>query len=178
MKTLVIMAVLAAAAFGGLTEFGPQIGYWFPSGDAGDVYSGSFYFGGQVLSHMAVVAIEGSIGYVPLKLDDDYEDALEASAGGDIDFSGHIIPITAGVRSYSGKIYAAGGLELDIASAEIEFPDGTDADDSDSEIGGYIGAGIITPLVGTGDIDISAKLHLMDFDTDEMWIGIQGGINF
>ncbi len=162
MKTLALIAVLATVAFAGGMEFGPQVGYWFPTGDAADVYSGNFYFGGQFLSHMAVVAIEGSIGYTPLA----FENELEG-----VDYSGHLIPICIGVRSYSGKIYAAGGLELDMVSWEVG-----DVEDSDSEFGGYIGAGIITPLVGTGDIDVSARLHFVDFD--DMWVGIQGGINF
>ncbi len=166
MKTLAIMAVLATAAFAGSMEFGPQVGYWFPTGDAADAYSGNFYFGGQFLSHMAVIAFEASIGYHPLKLEEEVEG---------VDFSGRIIPITAGIRSYSGTLYAAGGLELDMVSVETEVL-GETVEDSDSEIGGYIGAGIITPIVGTGDVDISARLHFIDFD--DMWVGIQGGINF
>lgn len=167
MKTLVIMAVLATVAMAGAMEFGPQIGYWFPTGDAGDVYAGNFYFGGQFLSHMPVIAIEASIGYSPLKLEEEVEG---------VDFSGHLIPITAGIRSYSGKLYAAGGLELDMSSVKTEVGGVVVTDDSDSNFGGYVGAGIITPIVGTGDIDISARLHFVDFD--DLWVGIGGGINF
>lgn len=167
MKTLAIMAALATAAFAGSMEFGPQVGYWFPTGDAGDDLAGNFYFGGQFLSHMTVIAFEGSIGYISLKPEEEVEGQ---------DFSGHVIPITAGIRSYSGTLYAAGGLELDMFSAEVN--DVEIEDYNDNEIGFYIGAGIITPIVGTGDVDISAKLHVADFDTDKMWFGIQGGINF
>ena len=166
MKTLVLMAVLATVAMAGGMEFGPQIGYWFPTGDEADVYSGNFYFGGQFLSHMAVIAFEAGIGYIPLKWDTEVEGT---------DYSGRIIPITAGIRSYSGTLYAAGGLELDMFSTSIEAA-GVTADSSYSDFGGYIGAGIITPIVGTGDVDISARLHFVDFD--DMWVGIQGGINF
>jgi len=167
MKTLAIMAVLATAAFAGSMEFGPQVGYWFPTGDAADVYAGNFYFGAQFISHMAVIAFEASIGYHPLKLEDELEG---------VDFSGRLIPITAGIRSYSGTLYAAGGLELDMVSYTTEVGGVETADESESEFGGYIGAGIITPIVGTGDVDISARLHFVDFD--DMWVGIQGGINF
>lgn len=165
MKTLALMAVLATVALAGGMEFGPQIGYWFPTGDAADVYSGNFYFGGQFISHMPVIAIEASIGYHPLKLDEEVEG---------FEFSGHLIPITAGIRSYSGKLYAAGGLELDMVSTEVEVL-GETTDDSDSEFGGYIGAGIIVPTTA-GDVDLSARVHFIDFD--DMWVGIQGGINF
>jgi len=164
MKTLALMAVLATVALAGGMEFGPQVGYWFPTGDAGDYYGGNFYIGAQFLSHMPVIAFEASIGYSPLKTDPEIEG-----------FSGKLIPITAGIRSYSGTLYAAGGLELDMVSTEIEVG-GVTTDDSDSEFGGYIGAGLITPIVGTGDVDISARLHFVDFD--DMWVGIQGGINF
>ncbi len=173
MKTLVIMAVLATVALAGGMEFGPQVGYWFPTGDAGDAFSGNFYIGAQFISHMPVIAFEASIGYHPLKLDGDLADALELV---DTEYSGRLIPITAGIRSYSGTLYAAGGLELDMVSQSFEYADGTDSDDSDSEFGGYIGAGLITPIVGTGDVDINARLHFVDFD--DMWVGIQGGINF
>ena len=166
MKTLVIMAVLATVALAGGMEFGPQVGYWFPTGDAADAYAGNFYIGAQFISHMPVIAFEASIGYHPLKWDQEVEG---------YEFSGKLIPITAGIRSYSGTLYAAGGLELDMVSTEVTVG-GVSTDDSDSEFGGYIGAGLITPIVGTGDVDISARLHFVDFD--DMWVGIQGGINF
>jgi len=166
MRTLMVIAVLATVAFAGNMEFGPQIGYWFPTGDAADAYNGNFYFGGQFLSHMAVVAFEASVGYTPLKWDTEVEG---------VDYSGHMIPITAGLRSYTGSLYAAGGLELDMVSTSVEFG-GVSADSSDTYFGGYIGAGLITPIVGTGDVDISARVHFVDFD--DMWFGICGGINF
>lgn len=166
MKTLAVMAVLATVAFGGRMSFGPQVGFWFPTGDAGDVYAGNFYIGGQFISHMRVIAVEASIGYHPLKLENEVEG---------YDFSGHLIPLTVGIRSYTGNLYAAGGLELDMVSTETTHS-GTTTDDSDSEFGGYVGGGIITPIMGTGDVDISARLHFVDFD--EMWFSITGGINF
>ncbi|MCK5133466.1 MAG: hypothetical protein KAR40_15105 [Candidatus Sabulitectum sp.] len=177
MKTLIIMALLATFAFAGVNEFGVQVGYWNPTGDAGDAYDGNFYFGGQFLSHMEIIAIEASIGYTPLKLDGAAEDALKAAGG---EFSGHIIPLTCGVRSYTNALYAAAGLEIDMKKAEWEYAaNPTDnTDNNGNELGGYIGAGIVTPLGTTGDIDISIRLHLAEFETDQMWIGICGGLNF
>jgi len=166
MKTLIVMAVLSTLAFGA-TEFGAQVGYWFPTGDAGDVYGGNFYFGGQFLSHMPLFAIEAAIGYTPLKLDTEV-------AG--VDFSGHIIPIAVGLRSYSGSLYAAGGLELDMVSAKTEVLGVETSDTSDNYFGGYIGAGLIAPLVGVGDLDLNARVHFMDFD--DLWMGLCVGINF
>ncbi|MCK5787006.1 MAG: hypothetical protein KAH54_10690, partial [Candidatus Sabulitectum sp.] len=68
-------------------------------------------------------------------------------------------------------LYAAGGLELDMVSVEI-----LGIEDSDSEFGGYIGAGLITPLPNIADVDVSARLHFIDFD--DMWIGLCVGMNF
>ncbi len=109
MKTLIVMAVLATAAFAGIVEYGPQVGYWVPTGDVGDLYSGNLYIGGQVLFHMPVIAVEGSVGYVSLKQDEEDGGA-----------SGHLIPITAGIRSYMGPLYAAGGIEIDLQKVEFE----------------------------------------------------------
>ena len=177
MKLLLVVLAVASLAFAGVNEFGVQIGYWNPNGDMGDVYAGNFYFGGQFLAHMEVVAVEASIGYSSLKLDEDYEDALDILG---IDFSGRLIPITAGVRSYSGAMYGAAGLELDMISVKMEVAaDPTlDTEESDSELGGYIGAGYVTEMGTTGDIDLSIRLHLMEFETDQMWLSFGAGLNF
>lgn len=177
MKTLIIMVVLATFAFASSNEFGVQVGYWNPTGDAGDVNAGNFYFGGQFLAHMTVVAIEASIGYSPLKEDSDVEAANEALG---FEFSGKLIPITAGVRSYSGSMYGAAGLELDMVSWELKnaTTPALNTDDSSSELGGYIGAGFVTPMGTTGDLDLSVRLHLMEFETDQMWLSIGAGLNF
>ena len=163
MRTLVVMAVLAAAAFG-FGEFGVQLGYWIPTGDAGDDLDGSLYFGAQYLYHMAVVAVEASAGYTSLNFAEEVEG---------LDYSGNIIPLTLGLRSYSPRLYAAGGIELDIMSGEVENVEIEDY--NGSKVGGYVGGGIIVPAQ-MGDIDLSVRLHFMDFD--DMWIGLQGGINF
>ncbi len=63
MKYLVLALVLTAVSFGSISH-GPQVGIWLPTGDMGDVYNTSFGIGYQLLYHMPVVAIEGSIGYV------------------------------------------------------------------------------------------------------------------
>ncbi len=177
MKTLIIMGILATFAFASVNEFGVQIGYWNPTGDMGDAYSGNFYFGGQFLAHMEVVAVEASIGYTSLKLDGDVEDILDLAG---VDFSGRLIPITAGVRTYSNSVYIAGGLELDMTSVKMEVAANPtlDTDESNSELGGYIGAGYVTQMGTTGDLDFSIRLHLMEFETDQMWLGFGAGLNF
>ena len=177
MKLLLVVLAVASLAFAGVNEFGVQIGYWNPTGDMGDVYAGNFYFGGQFLAHMNVVAIEASIGYSSLKLDEDIQDLYDL---GGLDFSGRLIPITAGVRSYSGAMYGAAGLELDMMSVKIEgnANPANDVDDSDSELGGYIGAGYVTPMGTTGDLDFNVKIHLMEFETDQMWLSFGAGLNF
>ncbi len=164
MKTLIVLAVVTAFAFAGSTEFGPQIGYWIPTGDAGDAYAGNFYFGGQFLSHMPTFAVEGSIGYTSLKTDPEIAT-----------FSGRIIPITLGLRGYSGMLYAAGGVELDMVKTEVEIL-GVVQENSDSKFGGYIGGGLITPLPNVADVDVSVRAHFVDFD--DMWIGLGIGLNF
>ena len=160
MKAMLIIALVATTAFAGLVEYGPQIGYWAPTGDVGDAYNGNLYLGGQILVHLPLIAVEGSLGYVSLSPDVDIDD-----------FSGHIMPITAGVRSYMGPLYAAGGLEIDMTKVELG-----DYEDSDSDLGGYIGAGIVPMIPFMADIDASARLHFVSFD--DMWVGITVGLNF
>lgn len=155
------MAVLATAAFASLVEYGPQVGYWAPTGDAGDAYSGNMYIGGQLLIHLPLIAVEGSVGYVSLKPD------VEIA-----DFSGHIIPVTAGIRSYMGPLYAAGGLELDVQKIDT----GSAENITENDFSGYIGAGIVPAIPFVADIDASARLHFVDFS--DMWIGFTIGLNF
>ncbi len=173
MKMFFLMVALATVAFASGTEFGVQVGYWNPNGDAGDAYDGNFYFGGQFLSHMRVIAIEASIGYTPLKQDD-------GVAVPGFEFSGKMIPITGGIRSYSGAMYGAAGLELDMVSWESEnaVTPALNTDGSSSELGGYIGAGYIKPMGTTGDLDFNVRLHLMEFETDQMWLSFGAGLNF
>lgn len=163
MKYLVLVLALAAVSFGYVSH-GPQVGVWIPTGDMADGYGTSFGIGYQLLYHMPVVAIEGSIGYVFL--------TPEEIEGADV--SAHLIPITAGIRSYSGSLYAAGGLEYDNTSVSVEVG-GVETSDSDGEIGAYFGAGMVNRM-GFGKLDLSARAHWMDFD--EFMISIGGGINF
>ncbi len=177
MKLLLVVLAVASLGFAGVNEFGVQIGYWNPTGDMGDAFNGSLYFGGQFIAHMEIVAVEASIGYLSLKLDDDVEDVFDAA---NADYSGRLIPITAGVRSYNGAIYGAVGLEMDMTHQELECPDlpEIEFDESDSELGGYIGAGYVTEMGTTGDLDLNIRLHLMEFETDQMWLGFGAGLNF
>ncbi len=103
MKVLLLTAVLATVSLAGIFEYGPQIGYWIPTGDVGDVYEADLYFGGQVLFHLPLFAIEGSVGYVSLRQEAEPKD-----------FTSQFVPIAAGLRSYMGPVYAAGGFELAI----------------------------------------------------------------
>ncbi|MCK5036619.1 MAG: hypothetical protein KAS73_12045 [Candidatus Sabulitectum sp.] len=159
MKALMIITVLASVAFAGIVEYGPQVGYWSPTGDVDDVYSGNLYLGGQVLVHLPMLAVEGSVGYVSLKPDADVSD-----------FSGHIIPVTAGLRSYMGPLYAAGGLEIDMTASDFH------PDENLNDFSGYIGAGVVPAIPFMADIDASVRLHFVDFT--DMWVGITVGLNF
>jgi len=163
MKYLVLVLALATVSFGYVSH-GPQVGVWIPTGDMADGYGTSFGIGYQLLYHMPVVAIEGSIGYVFL--------TPEEVEGADV--SAHLIPITAGIRSYSGSLYAAGGLELDNFSSSAEIGE-IEVDSTWSDVGAYIGAGMVNRM-GFGKLDLSARAHWMDFD--EFMISIGGGINF
>lgn len=160
MKYLVLVLALAAVSSGYISH-GPQVRLWLPTGDLGDAYNTSFGIHYQAMYHMPVVAVEGSIGYVFLSTE------LE-------DVSANLIPITLGLRSYSGSLYLAGGLEYDNMKVTVETPAG-DVSDSDGEIGGYIGAGMVNRM-GFGKLDLSARAHWMDFD--DFMISIGGGINF
>ncbi len=160
MKYLVLVLALATVSFGYISH-GPQVGIWLPTGDMADAYGTSFGVQYQLLYHMPVIAIEGSVGYVFLSSDFDNVDA-------------HLIPITAGIRSYSGSLYAAGGLEYDNTSVTVETG-GVEVSDSEGKIGAYFGAGMVNRM-GFGKLDLSARAHWMDFD--EFMISITGGINF
>lgn len=160
MKYLVLVLALAAVSFGYISH-GPQVRVWLPTGDMGDAYNTSFGIHYQLLYHMPVVALEGSIGYVFLSPEADNVDA-------------HIIPITAGLRSYSGPLYAAAGLELDNWSSTVEVA-GVEADSTKSDLGAFFGAGMVNRM-GFGKLDLSVRAHWMDFD--EFMISLGGGINF
>jgi hypothetical protein len=160
MRVLVLLAAVAAVSFAGIVEYGPQVGYWAPTGDVGDAYSGNLYFGGQLVFHLPVIAAEGSVGYLSLKPD------VEIAG-----YSGYIIPVTAGIRSYMGPIYTAGGLELDMQKEDFVAGDSTS-----NQFSGYIGAGVVPAVPFVADIDASVRLHFVDFS--DIWIGVTVGLNF
>ncbi|MCK5842698.1 MAG: hypothetical protein KAH31_11045 [Candidatus Sabulitectum sp.] len=161
MKTIMIMAIFATVAFAGIVEYGPQVGYWAPTGDAADAFSGNLYIGGQILFRLPMLAVEGSVGYLSLKPD------VEIAG-----YSGYIIPVAAGIRSYMGPLYAVGGLELDMQT--VDLGDGEDV--SENDFSGYIGAGVVPAIPFVTDIDASVRLHFVDFS--DMWVGITVGLNF
>jgi hypothetical protein len=111
-------------------------------------------------------AIEGSIGYgiLQTKLDQD-------------DFSASIIPIIAGIRTYSGPIFYGGGGGVYISSVSYTDPVAGDVDDSDSKFGIYGNVGMILPA-GTMDLEGSLKYHLVDFDPDKAWLALTVGTYF
>jgi hypothetical protein len=160
-KILVLLAVLAMPVLAGFTEYGVHGGFMIPSGNETDAYKGSLMIGGQILAHMPLFAIEGSISYVFLGFDNDSLDA-----------SGHMIPILAGLRSYSGPMFFGGGLGLHLISTEV-----AGIDTSTTDIGGYLNAGIILPT-SSMDVEISAKYHIVDFSFDKAWFCLGAGLYF
>ena len=157
MKILLLTAVLAAVSLAGVFEYGPQVGYWIPTGDVGDIYESDLYFGGQVLFHLPLFAVEGSVGYVSLRQEAEPDD-----------FTGQFVPVATGLRSYMGPVYAAGGFELAIMKL--------DGIETGIDKGGYLGAGFVPAISFVADIDASARLHFVNFE--DMWIGITVGLNF
>lgn len=165
-KLICLLMALAVPAFAvGSVEYGLHGGLLLPTGDAGDFYSTSFLLGGNILAHMPMFAIEGSISYGILQEEEELED-----------FSASLIPILAGIRSYSGFVFYGGGVGLYMASAEYTAG-GITYDASDEEFGLYGNLGMIFPS-GSMDIEGSIKYHLIDFDTDNAWIGLTAGLNF
>ncbi|MBD3370552.1 hypothetical protein GF402_09345 [Candidatus Fermentibacteria bacterium] len=160
---LLAAMVLSLAVFAGVTEFGIHGGAFLPTGDASDAYNISFGAGGNVLAHMATYAIEGSISYVFLSPEYDWDE-----------FSAYMVPVLGGIRTYTGNIFYGGGLALHYVHVSWE-ESGEEWDDSNSELGAY---GNIGTILGTGgtDVEISGKLHWIDFDN--FWIGATGGIYF
>ena len=161
-----LLLVLTVPAFAiGSVEYGFHGGLLLPTGDSGDFYATSYLLGANLLAHMPMFAIEGSIGYGILQTDEDYDD-----------FSASLIPILAGIRTYSGPIFYGGGAGLYMASAEYTAG-GTTYESSDEEFGIYGNVGMIFPA-GTFDLEGSIKYHLIDFDTDKAWIGLTVGTYF
>ena len=152
--------LLSVCAFAGVTEFGVHGGLMVPTGDFADVYKLSPMIGGNLLAHMTSYAIEASASYIFLSP----EDVLGT------DYSANMFAILGGVRSYSGTLFLGGGLALHI----ISWDSGT-ADDSNSEFGAYGNVGTILPM-GGNDIELSAKLHWIDFD--DVVLTLTAGINF
>lgn len=165
-KLICLLMALAVPAFAvGSVEYGVHGGLLLPTGDAGDFYSTSFLFGGNILAHMPMFAIEGSVSYGILQAEGDLEG-----------FSASLIPILAGIRTYSGFVFYGGGAGLYMASAEWT-EGGTTVDSSDENFGIYGNLGMIFPA-GSMDIEGSIKYHLIDFDTDNAWIGLTVGTYF
>ena len=167
-KLMIVLLVVSVSAFAGLVEFGGHAGLFIPVGDNTDFFKTSPIFGVDILAHMPMFAIEGSISYTPLAT----EEVL-----GRLDYSANMIPILAGIRTYAGPIFYGGGLALHVVSWSYENESGEKTDESDSEFGAYGNVGMIFPTGGM-DVEASLKYHLVDFDFDATWIGLTAGINF
>ncbi|MCK4807843.1 MAG: hypothetical protein KAT09_09360 [Candidatus Aegiribacteria sp.] len=159
--TVVALLALSMAVSAGFVEFGAHAGALFPSGDGGDAFSTSLIFGVNILAHMPVYAIEGSIGYGILQPEND-----------SLDFSASLIPILAGIRTYSGPIFYGGGAGMYISSVSIGS-----VDTNSEDFGAYGNLGMIFPA-GSMDIEGSIKYHLVDFDTDKAWFALTVGTYF
>lgn len=163
LSLLLIAAVPSLTA--GIVEYGLHGGLLLPMGDAGDFYGTSYLIGGQILAHMPMFAVEGSIGYGILQPEEDLDD-----------FSASLIPFLAGLRTYSGPIFYGGGAGFYMASAEYTVGT-TTYEASDEEFGIYGNVGMILPA-GTMDLEGSLKYHLVDFDTDRAWVSLTVGTYF
>ncbi len=159
--TAVVLLAVSMTISAGLVEFGAHGGALFPSGSGGDVYSTSLIFGVNVLAHMPIYAIEGSIGYGILQAESD-----------SLDFSASLIPVLAGIRTYTGPIFYGGGAGMYISSVTIDS-----VDTSNEDFGAYANLGMIFPT-GSMDIEGSIKYHFVDFDTDKAWISVTVGTYF
>ena len=165
---LIVLLVASVSAFSGLVEFGGHAGVFLPAGDDLDLFKTSPIFGVDALVHMPMFAIEGSISYAPLSTD---------GLPGVTDYSVNIIPVLAGIRTYSGPLFYGGGLAYHISSVSFVDIAGVKHDETESKFGGYANVGTVLPLGGM-DIEASLKYHLVDFDFDGAWFGLTAGINF
>ncbi|MCK5065423.1 MAG: hypothetical protein KAQ97_09075 [Candidatus Fermentibacteraceae bacterium] len=169
MKFLLIVLLAASfSAFSGLVEFGGHAGVLIPTGDDLDRFNTSPVFGVDILAHLPMFAIEGSVSYAPLSND---------GLPGATDYSANMIPLLAGIRTYSGPIFYGGGLALHITSVSFTNYGGDKVDNTESKFGAYGNVGMILPTGGM-DIEASLKYHLVDLDFDETWLGLTAGINF
>ncbi len=168
MKLLLIVLLAASVStFSGLVEFGGHAGVFLPAGDDLDLFKTSLIFGVDALVHMPMFAIEGSISYAPLSTD---------GIPGVTDYTANIIPVLAGIRTYSGPLFYGGGLAYHISSVSFVDLVGTKHSDTESKFGGYANVGTVLPIGGM-DIEASLKYHLVDFDFDSAWFGLTAGIN-
>jgi hypothetical protein len=159
---LTIAAFLALPLAAGMVEYGLHGGVIVPTGDPGDAYSVSYLLGGQILIHLPVYTIEGSASYAFLQDKADQEN-----------FSAHMIPLLAGIRTSCGPLFYGGGAALHFIGTEYDITDDSSSEHSDSYFGAYATLGTSVPLAGRS-IELAAKAHWIDFD--EIWIALQAGI--
>jgi hypothetical protein len=165
MKTVpVLLSLLVAAALAVSTDFGIHGGLIMPSGDAGETF-GSLnpIFGADIIVHLPTVAVEGSISYAILSSEHDEDD-----------WSAYIIPIIAGIRSYTGSLFLGGGGGFYLSSYEFMADTGK-VNRSEDDLGAYGNAGAIFHA-GSTDIEGSIKLHWVSFE--DIWLSLTVGVYF
>ncbi len=160
--TVVALLAVSMAVSAGIVEFGAHAGILLPNSENSDAFNISPIFGVNVLAHMPVYAVEGSISYGILQPKGDISDA-----------SFSLIPILAGLRTYSGPVFYGFGAGMYILSMSSESYD----DDSETDFGAYGNLGMILPT-GSMDIEGSFKYHLVDFDMDKAWFALTVGTYF
>lgn len=164
-KLLLCALALASLASADYSEFGIHGGMYLPTGDASDAYAASPFLGAQFLMHLPMIAVEASGSYVFLQPEGEEPDGFSAS----------LIPLLAGIRTYSAGLFYGGGLELDIASVSWDAGEDSTYEDSESDIGAYGNVGTTLPLGGT-KLELSGKAHWVDFE--DIWISLRAGIYF
>lgn len=159
--TVVALLTLSMAVSAGIVEFGAHAGILLPNSEINDAFNISPILGINVLAHMPVYAIEGSVSYGILQPKGEVSDATCS-----------LIPILAGLRTYSGPVFYGFGAGMYITSFSHET-----VDDSETDFGAYGNCGIILPA-GSMDLEGSFKYHLVDFDMDKAWFALTVGTYF
>lgn len=162
MKIAVVALLgISMIASAGIVEFGAHAGILLPNSEISDAFSISPILGVNILAHMPIYAIEGSISYGILQPKGEVSDATCS-----------LIPILAGLRTYSGPVFYGFGAGMYITSVSYES-----YDDSNSDFGAYGNFGMILPA-GSMDLEGSFKYHLVDFDMDKAWFALTVGTYF
>lgn len=116
---LTLIALFAIFAFAMAADVGFHGGFLVPvSGDITDAYTTSPYLGITLgIPAAADLEVVGTLRYISFKVQDEYEDQLEAYG----DFSAERIPVSVGMRtSYGTELFFEGGLGVAFSHASYE----------------------------------------------------------